>query len=406
MLTLVVGLGAGKLLLQVNSTRVLLGRSRAPGCVIMWNVTNLRGTKTLSQFPPVTVSPVTSTNAPAAVRNAVAETGENASGTNPGQMAPSESCDPSAPNGKLGAVTPELRELGMTARRIVFPSATVTLSGVVPSTVIPGAIVPNNTAPNNTAPNNTAPNNTSPYNTSPNHKVPTNVPRQGAPFTSSLGPALATPDAPAALPLRFLSEGNPPSLWVGAACTLFALAETLCELPESERLTVSISESEVNARGELILVHRATSSPEAAAYTEATVVEELVQRLLRATADDTSGATSEDQAATSALPDWLRQLHSGEHRPASIAEFAMWLGVQLNLPRSQQADEIRQWVRKRRRMAQTHEGMLMRQLGGALACLSTSPQVTKPTQRQNAWMWLSALVIVLGVGVAAHFLLR
>lgn len=344
----------------------------------MWNVTNFRGTKTLSQFPAVTVSPVTSATAPAAVRKIDGESGEtNTTGTSSPETAAKGPCEPPALTGKLGAVGPELRELATTAgRRITFPSATVTLSGVVPSTVIPDGA------------------------------VPANVPRQGAPFTASISPALTGSDTPSALPLRFLSEGNPPNLWLGAACALFALAETLCELPEAERLTVSISESEVNARGELILVYHKTSASDTAAPTESSVVEELVHRLLRATLDDASTTALDDKAAASPIPDWLRQLHAGEHRPASIPEFAMWLGVQLNLPRSQQAEEIRQWVRKRRRMAQTHEGMLMRQLGGALACLSSSPQVTKPTQRQIGWVWLSALVIVLGVGVAAHLLLR
>lgn len=350
----------------------------------MWNVTNLRGTKTLSQFPAVTVSPVTSACAPAAVRKPDGNSSESSAvPPNSAEATAKGGCTPPALTGKLGPVGPELRELATAAgRRINFPSATVTLSGVVP-----GGVISN---PNGALPANL---------TSPN------VPRRDVPFASSINLSLG-PEAPSTLPLRFLFEGNPPSLWLGAACALFALSETLCELPEPERLTVSIGESEVNGRGELSLGYHKPPTTNDAAPTEASVVEELVQRLVRATLDDASPTTHGDRAATSPIPDWLRQLHAGEHRPASIPEFAMWLGVQINLPRSQQTEEIRQWVRRRRRMAQTHEGMLMRQLGGALACLSTSPQVTRPTQKQNGWVWLSALVIVLGVGVAAQLLLR
>jgi hypothetical protein len=201
---------------------------------------------------------------------------------------------------------------------------------------------------------------------------------------------------------------------------VFALAEMLCELPELERLTTSIVKTEVNARGELILAQPPFGDlqrPSESARTEAMLVDELIDCLVAATRGsvnrDASALLAADErsigirpTSDDELPVWLTGLPAGADRPTRVAEFAMWLGLQLSLPRSQQTDEIRLWVRRRRRLAQSQEGVMMHQLGGVLTCLSSSPLIHRTSDRPSGWVWLSVLTIVLGVGVAAHFLLR
>ncbi len=300
----------------------------------MWNVSSLRGSKTLSQFPAATSNP-----------------------TGPGTAVPLRNRVTGAPK---------------------LASSTLTLNGI-----IPGDISPNNVS---------------------------SLRQTGATSTNGM---------PWATTVQSLCSDNPVDEWLGAACMVFALAEMLCEIPELERLTTSIVKTEVNTRGELILVGPPfgdLQGPKESARTEAMLVDELVDCLVAATRGSVNrdastrvaeeGSVGTNPSSKDGLPVWLTGLPTGADRPTRVAEFAMWLGLQLNLPRSQQADEIRLWVRRRRRLAQSQEGVLMHELGGALTCLSSSPLIQRTSDRPSGWVWLSVLTIVLGVGVAAHFLLR
>jgi hypothetical protein len=301
----------------------------------MWNVSSLRGSKTLSQFPAASSNP-----------------------TGPGTAIPLKNRVASAPK---------------------LASSTLTLNGI-----IPGDISPKNLS---------------------------SLRQTGATSANGMPWATTVPS---------LCSDNPVDEWLGAACMVFALAEMLCEIPELERLTTSIVKTEVNTRGELILARQPfgeLQGPGESARTEAMLVEELVDCLVAATKAsvnrDASARVAGDErsvgpnpSSNDGLPVWLNGLPTGADRPTRVAEFAMWLGLQLSLPRSQQADEIRLWVRRRRRLAQSQEGVMMHQLGGVLTCLSSSPLIHKASDRPSGWVWLSVLTIVLGVGLAAHFLLR
>lgn len=314
----------------------------------MWNVSNLRGSKTLSQFPAATSKPATPAEA-IPLRNPV------------------------------GGV-PKLA------------SSTMTLTGIVPSNIVSSNLVPGNITPDNVA-------------------------------LLHQTRAASANGTPWATTVQSLCLDNPSDEWLGAACMVFALAEMLCELPEQERLAASITKTEINTHGELALAQTATGGPPAggeSTRTEATLVRELMNCLVAGTNGSVSRGTADeltpDERAPALdtnghlpgreLPVWLQGLPAGAALPTRVAEFAMWLGLQLNLPRPQQTEEIRLWVRRRRRLAQSQEGVLMHQLGGALTCLSSSAVVNGAPPRSNGWVWLSVLTIVLGVALVSHLLLR
>lgn len=331
----------------------------------MWNVKSARSSKTLSQFPAATSAPNTAT--PNAMQRTHAAL--NAGAPQPMSAA-------TAPDGPV--------PLRRTVSALGLPSATVTLSGIPVGDFAP---------------------------------IPVPLSRQ----TNQISTSSAT--APWASSFESLCSENGGVDWFGPACAILALAETLCELPESERLATSVARTEVNTRGELRLATKGTvdESPKAAPpIDEGSLVKDLIRQLVTAAGlgpERKKNPTSARPPAKGDLvdasaqvqrpaPEWLKALASGGDHPKTIAEFAMWLGLQLELPRAEQAEQIRLWVRHRRRQAQSREGMMMDQLGSALTCLSASPQVSKPSKGPSGWVWLSIATIALGIGLAAFFLLR
>lgn len=332
----------------------------------MWNVKSARGSKTLSQFPAAKLAPMN--HAP--MNHAPAGQSSTSRNNVTQQMSAATSPDGPVP-------------LRRTASALGLPSATVTLSGIPVGDFAP---------------------------------IPVPLSRQ----TNQVSHSSAA--APWAKSFESLCAGNSGVEWLGPSCAVFCLAEMLCELPESYRLTTSVALTEVNTRGELQLVADPVVEDGAHATglrDEGALVKELVRHLVTAAGlhpdqqqkNTTLEPSERDRWDASPqvprpVPEWLKGLATGGEHPKTVAEFAMWLGLQLELPRSEQTEQIRLWVRHRRRQAQSREGMMMEQLGGALTCLSASPQVSKPSKGPSGWVWLSISMIVLGIGAAAFFLLR
>jgi hypothetical protein len=214
--------------------------------------------------------------------------------------------------------------------------------------------------------------------------------------------------------LRTLCFANPIGEARGAACAIWALAETLRDLPSVERSTARVALAEVNTRGEVLVGSTGAFHAVASSNDEAELVWELIG-WLQASAIGVEDSLEDDNPlpfATGvsprpvAAPAWLSELQDvQDNTPLStLNELSDWLEEHLRIPREQQSSEIGRWARQHRRLSQSREGQLIEQLGVALTRLSIGPGVRTPP-KVDAWKWLaSAALMATTVGIASRLL--
>lgn len=216
--------------------------------------------------------------------------------------------------------------------------------------------------------------------------------------------------------VRALCHANPIGEARGAACAVWALAETLRDLPNSERSAGAIALAEVNTRGEVTL-GGGTRHVNARLIAEPELVSELVS-WLRAAAKGVEDPLGEEEFAPASHAssahleasslDWSTQLVEGleRHPFETLDDLCNWLEENLGVLREHQAEQIGRWARQHRRLAQSREGRLVEELGVALKRLSLGPQASSPS-RFGIKIWLASLALLLTtVGVVSRLLLR